>query len=60
VAELSASPVGSVSPMPIPDCAGFVPWFAIVKTSVVAAPSAIVPAPKVFATFGLCTLTTRH
>src|SRR6516165_3291166 len=46
--------------MPMPDCAGLVPWLVIVKTSVVAAPSAIVPAPKVFATFGLCTFTTRH
>ena len=60
VAELSASPIGSVSPMPMPDCAGFVPWLVIVKTSVVAAPSAMVPAPKVFATFGLCRFTTRH
>ncbi len=60
MAESSASPVGSVSPIAMPDCAGLVPWFAIVNKSVVVAPSAIDAAPKVFATFGLCTFTTRH
>ncbi len=44
----------------MPDCAGWVPLFVSVKTSVVAAPSAIEAAPKVFATFGLTRLTTRH
>src|SRR5690349_11619311 len=42
------------------DCAGFVPLLVSVNTSVVAAPSAIVPAPKVLATVGLVRVTTRH
>jgi hypothetical protein len=60
VAELIARPVGSVSPSVIADCAGLVPLLASVKTSVVAAPSAMVPAPKVFAAVGLARFTTKH
>ena len=60
VAELRARPVGSVSPTVIADCAGLVPLLASVKTRLVAAPSAMVPAPKVFATLGFTRLTTRH
>src|SRR4051812_6132478 len=40
--------------------AGFEPLFESVKTTVVAAPSAIVPAPKAFATVALVFVTTRH
>ena len=36
------------------------PLLVSVKTSVVAAPSAIEAAPKVFATFGFARVTTRH
>jgi hypothetical protein len=60
VALLIASPVGSVSPTLIPDCAGFEPLLARVKTSVVVAPSAMEAAPKVFATLGAMAFTTRH
>ncbi len=49
-----------MSPSAIADCEGFVPLFVSVKTSVVAAPSAIEAAPKVFATLGLRRFTTRH
>jgi hypothetical protein len=52
--------VGSVSPSVIAGCAGLVPWFVSVKTSVVAAPSANEPAPKVLATVGFTRFTTRH
>ncbi len=44
----------------MPDCAGFVPWLASVKTSVVVPPSATEAAPKVLAIVGLTRLTTRH
>jgi hypothetical protein len=44
----------------MPARAGFVPVLVSVKTSVVAPPSAIVPAPKVFATDGVPAVTTRH
>ncbi len=44
----------------MPDCAGLVPPFESVKTSVVAAPSLIEAAPKVFATPGFARVTTRH
>src|SRR5262245_47877832 len=60
VALLSARPVGSVSPSAMPLCAGFEPLLVSVKTSVVDAPSAIVPAPKVFAADGVPGFTTRH
>jgi hypothetical protein len=60
VAELIASPVGSVSPTLIPACAGFVPVFVSVKMSVVVPPSAIETAPKVLATAGTTRFTTRH
>jgi hypothetical protein len=60
VALLIESPVGSVSPTLIPDCAGFVPVFVSVKTSVVVAPSAMEAAPKVLATLGFTRFTTRH
>src|SRR5438270_645577 len=55
-----ARPVGKVSPTVIAACAGLVPVFASVKTSVVAAPSAMLAAPKVFATVALVFVTTRH
>jgi len=60
VALFSCSPVGSVSPRLIPGCAGFVPVFVSVNTSVVAAPSAMEAAPKVLATAGTTRFTTRH
>jgi hypothetical protein len=60
VAELIVSPVGSVSPRLIAGCAGFVPVFVSVKTSVVVAPSAIGFVPKVLATAGTTRFTTRH
>jgi hypothetical protein len=60
VALLIASPEGSVSPTLIPDCAGFEPLFASVKTSVVAAPSLIGLAPNVLATVGAPAVTTRQ
>jgi hypothetical protein len=60
VALLIESPVGSVSPTLIPDCAGFEPLLVRVKMSVVVAPSAIVPAPNVLATLGFTRFTTRH
>ena len=60
VAELIARPVGSVSPSVIAGCAGLVPLLVSVKTRVVAAPSAMVPAPKVLAAAGLARFTTRH
>ncbi len=44
----------------MPDCAGFEPWLASVKTRVVAAPSLIEAAPKVLAALGAMVLTTRH
>src|SRR5256885_1239076 len=44
----------------MPDCAGFEPLLVSVKTTVVAAPSAIEAAPKVFATPGAAMLTTRQ
>src|SRR5512134_2249201 len=44
----------------MPDCAGFVPWFVRVKTSVVVAQSAIVAAPKVFAALGTVDVTGKH
>src|SRR5947207_15401622 len=44
----------------MPDCAGFEPLLVTVKTSGVAAPSAIVPAPKVLATLAAAMFTTRH
>src|SRR5690242_16881388 len=44
----------------MPDCAGFEPWFASVKTRVVDAPSLIDAAPNVLAAFGAMALTTRH
>src|SRR4029077_11821143 len=47
VALLRRRPVGSVSPTVMAPCAGFVPLLVSVKTSVVAAPSTNVPAPKV-------------
>ena len=55
-----ARPVGSVSPRAMPDWAGFDPLLVSVKTSVVAALSAMEAAPKVFATLGFARLTTRH
>ena len=54
------SDVGSVSPSAMPDCAGLVPVFVSVKTSVVAAPSLIAAAPKVLATVGGTAFTTRQ
>ena len=60
VALFNLSPVGSVSPTLIADCAGFEPLFVSVKTSVVTAPSTIVPVPKVLATVGAAAVTTRH
>jgi hypothetical protein len=44
----------------IPDCAGFVPVFVSVKTSVVVPASAIEAAPKVLAAVGVPAVTTRH
>src|SRR5262245_21465219 len=44
----------------MPLCAGFVPVLVSVKTSVVALPSVIVAAPKVFATVGVPAVTTRQ
>ncbi len=44
----------------MPDWAGLLPWFASVKTSVVADPSAMEAAPNVFATVGAIAFTTRH
>ncbi len=49
-----------MSPRVIADCAGWVPALASVKTRVVAAPSAIEAAPKVFPTLGAAFVTTRH
>jgi hypothetical protein len=60
VALLIARPGGSVSPSTMPDCAGLVPVLVSVKTSVVAPPSATVPAPKVLAALGLMRFTTTH
>ena len=60
VALFSCSPVGSVSPRLIPDCAGLLPLLVSVKTSVVAAPSLIGLAPKVLATVGAPAVTTRQ
>ncbi len=60
VVELSASPVGSVSPSVIADCAGFVPLLASVKTSVVVPASLIDAAPNVFAALALARVTARH
>ena len=57
---MMARPVGSVSPTVMADCAGFEPVLVSVKTRDVVAPSAIVPAPKVFATVGFAFVTTRH
>ena len=55
VAELSASPVGRVSPSAMPDCAGLPAPLVSVKTSVVVAPSLIEAAPNVFAALGCTT-----
>ena len=60
VALFSCSPVGSVSVKAIPDCAGFVPVFVSVKTSVVAAVSLIAAAANAFVSVAVPVVTTRH
>jgi len=60
VVELRRRPEGSVSPTAMPDCAGFEPEFASVKTSVVVPPSAIDALPKVLATTAFDCVTPRH
>ncbi len=49
-----------MSPSAMPDCAGWVPPLASVKTSVVVEPSLMEAAPKVLATVGVAALTTRQ
>lgn len=52
--------VGSDSTKPTPDCAGLVPVFANVNTSVVEAPSIMVAAPQALVSTGGTVLTTTH
>jgi predicted transcriptional regulator len=60
VADVNLKFAGRLSVKAIPDCAGFVPVFASVKTSVVDPVSAIEAAPNAFVSVACEALTTRH
>jgi hypothetical protein len=60
VAEVNLRLPGRLSVKVIPDCAGFVPVFVSVKTSVVEPVSAIEPAPNAFVSVACAAFTTRH
>jgi hypothetical protein len=60
VAEVNLRLDGRLSVNAIPDCAGLVPVFASVNTSVVEPVSAIEAAPKALVSVGCDAVTTRH
>jgi hypothetical protein len=60
VADVNLRLAGRLSVNAIPDCAGFVPVFVSVKTSVVDPVSAIEAAPNAFVSVGCAAFTTRQ
>jgi hypothetical protein len=59
-ADVKRRLAGRLSVKAIPDCAGFEPLLASVKTSVVEPPSTMEAAPNAFVSVGCAAFTTRH